>query len=106
MEISLSHLHSHVLPSFHGALITKIMGRTEIKLLELMFLSRFPTVGVFQAKKGRKENFLEKKEIFLEKKGIFSVESSISGFTRPLGCLDHQNDGLYGNEAFGSLVSR
>jgi len=58
MEISLPHLDSHVSRGFHVALITKIICQTEIKLLEVMFLSKFPTVGVFHAKNGRRGNFL------------------------------------------------
>jgi len=57
-ELSLSNLRSLVLPGLQGALISKMMGHTELKVLEAMFTGRSPTVRVFKAKNGRKMNLL------------------------------------------------
>jgi len=51
------------------------------------------------------KNWLQN-EFSMEKKGIFSVESSFFGFAWPSGFYDLQNDGSYGNKAFGSHVSQ
>jgi len=36
------------------------MGRTDLFLLEATFFNRFPTIGLFDSKNGRKGNFLRK----------------------------------------------
>jgi len=57
VEFSLSNLHSLVSSGIQGAVISKMVGRTKIKLLQDMFASSIPTIVVFHAKKGWKGNF-------------------------------------------------
>jgi len=78
-EFSLSNPRSLVSPCLQGARISKMMGRTELKLLEAMFPNKFPTVGVFQGRKW------PEREFSMEKKRIFSVKSSFSRFFWPSG---------------------
>jgi len=59
-EFSLWNLRSLVSLGLRGAVMSKMMGRTEPMLLEAIFRKRFPTVDVFQPKNGSKGNFLWK----------------------------------------------
>jgi len=59
-EFSLWSLHVLVSPGVEDAVMSKMMGRTDLMLLEAKFPNRFATVGLFEPKNGRKWNFLMK----------------------------------------------
>jgi len=63
-ELSLWSLRLLVSPDVKGAVLSNIMGRADLMLLEAMYPNRFPIVGLFQPKNGRKGNFLWKNREF------------------------------------------
>jgi len=63
-EFSLWSLLVLVSPGVQGAVMSKMMGRTYLMLLEAMYPNRFPTVGLFHPKHGWKGNFLWKSREF------------------------------------------
>jgi len=63
-EFSLCSPRVLVSSSVRGAVMSKMMGRTDLMLLEAIFLNKFPTVGPFQPKKCWKCNFLWKNREF------------------------------------------
>jgi len=63
-KFSMTNFHSLISPDFKGVVISKNINCMEIKLLEPIFLGRFPTVGIFRQNlekgifHGAKWNFL------------------------------------------------
>jgi len=68
-EFSLWSLRVVVSRYIRGAAMSKMMGRTDLMLLEAMYPNIFPTVAFFQPKKARKGIFYGKIGNFLS--GVF-----------------------------------